>query len=152
MQKMVSFFVFMSLVLASFSFLMVTINDSFCQPSDTNSYSYWNNSIIFICTHEMNYLCFTLSMRKATIAHEIGHALKLQHPVETGVFDNINQYYYPDEYKGWETYPSIMMPDAPGLGNEDAGNTYLGTVVDCYGAQYITIYDTACLIQRWERM
>jgi len=146
-RKMVSFFVCMSLVLASFSFLMVTINDSFCQPSDTNSYSYWNNSINLICTHEMSYLCNTVSMRKATIAHEIGHALKLQHPVEA-LFNDTNNCFYPDEYKGWETFPSIMMPLADNDAYSD-GTNYI-KASQCIESYTITIYDTSCIRFKWE--
>ena len=64
-------------------------------------------------------LCVS-NKRKATIAHEVGHALR--HPVEA-IFNNTNSSFYPDEYKGWETFPSIMMPDAPSSACNYISNT-----------------------------
>ena len=88
--------------------------------------------------------------RKATIAHEVGHALKLQHPVETGVFDNVNHYYYPDEYKGWETFPSIMMPEENAIGFVSA-DTYIDSI-HCFSSFSQTIYDTSVIKSRWESL
>ncbi len=103
----------------------------------------WEYSLVFLSTNRFLNAGLDLESRKNTIQHEIGHVLKLKHPVEV-----ING--YPNEYKGWETFPSMMMPKEPPLENSDIGSTYLGTVSGCYGTKYITIFDTACLKSRWE--
>ncbi len=90
-----------------------------------------------------------MKIRKTAIAHEIGHALKLQHPVEA-LFNDTNNCFYPDEYKGWETFPSIMMPEENAIGFVSA-DTYIDSI-HCFSSFSQTIYDTSVIKSRLESL
>ena len=72
-----------------------------------------------------------------------GYAIMPQHPVEKNNG-------YPDEYKGWETFPSIMMPEENAIGFVSA-DTYIDSI-HCFSSFSQTIYDTSVIKSRWESL
>lgn len=95
----------------------------------------WTSSVIYISTAGMELNNSSVSYMQAIVMHEVGHALKLTHPLEEAQISN----------KG--TFPSVMHVNQIGIlyGNYLDSLEYKPTIC-------ITNYDKSALKYKWENL
>ena len=105
----------------------------------------WDSSVIYLSTSILQMpgdnVSYSARVMQEVIIHEVGHALKLEHIVEE------EKYKYDQSLEFRKTFPSIMGETRV----EESSDNYLDSL-NYIASRYITNYDKADLINKWESL